>query len=85
MAKAVFNKKKTLFTSTLDLNLRKKLVKCYISTIALYGAETWTLRSADQKYLQSFEMWCWRRMEKIVWNDYVRNKVILRVNEQRHI
>jgi hypothetical protein len=34
MAKAVFNKKKTLFTSKLDLNLRKKLVKCYIWSIA---------------------------------------------------
>jgi len=30
MAKAAFNEKKTLFTSKLDLNLRKKLVKCYI-------------------------------------------------------
>jgi hypothetical protein len=39
MAKAAFNKKKTLFTSTLDLNLRNNLVKCYIWTIALYGAE----------------------------------------------
>ena len=65
MAKAAFNKKKTLFTSKLDLNLRKKPVKCYIWSMALYGAETWTLRTADQKYLESFEMWCWRRMEKI--------------------
>ena len=40
MAKAAFNKKKALFTSTLDLELRKKLVKCYIWSIALYGAET---------------------------------------------
>jgi hypothetical protein len=39
MAKAC-NKKKTLFTSKLDLNLRKKLVKCYIWSVALYGAET---------------------------------------------
>ena len=39
--KAVFNKKKTPFTSTLDLNLRKKLVKYYIWSMALYGAETW--------------------------------------------
>jgi hypothetical protein len=51
MAKAAFNKKKNLFTSKLDLNLRKKLVKCYIWSIALYGAETWTLRKVDQKYL----------------------------------
>jgi hypothetical protein len=40
MAKAAFNKKRTLFTSTLDLELRKKLVKCYVWSIALYGAET---------------------------------------------
>ena len=53
VAKAVFNKK-TLFTSKLDLNLRKKLVKCYIWSMALYGAETWTLRAADEKHLESF-------------------------------
>ena len=86
MAKAAFSRKKTLFTSQLDLNLRKKLTKCYIWSMALYGAETWTLRAADQKYLESFEMWCWRRMEKIIWTDHVRNEeVLLRDNEQRNI
>jgi hypothetical protein len=44
----------------------------------LYGAETWTLRKVDQKYLKSFEMWCWRRMEKISWTDRVRNEEVLR-------
>jgi len=68
------------------LKLRKKLVKCYILNIALYGAETWTLRAVDQKHLESFEMWCWRRMEKISWTDHVRNEeVLLRVKEQRNI
>ena len=76
----------TLFTSTLDLQLRKKLVKCYVWSIALYGAETWTLRAMDQKHLETFEMWCWRRMEKISWTDHVRNEdVLLRVKEQRTI
>jgi hypothetical protein len=74
MAKAAFNKKKNLFTSKLDLNLRKKLVKFYIWSIALYGAEMWTLRKVDQKYLESFEMWCWRRMEMISWTNRVRNE-----------
>ena len=86
IAKAAFSTKKTLITSTLELKLRKKLVKCYIQSMALHGAEPWTLRAADQKYLESFEMWCWRRMEKIIWNDHVRNEeVLLRVNEQRII
>jgi len=52
----------------------------------LYGAETWTLQAADQKYVESFEMWCWRRMEKISWTDHVRSEeVLLRINEQRNI
>jgi hypothetical protein len=58
MVNAAFNKKKkNLFASKLDLNLRKKLVKCYIWSIALYGAETWTFQKVDQKYMESFEMW----------------------------
>jgi hypothetical protein len=57
MAKAAFNKKKNLFTSRLDLNLRKKVETCYTWSI-VYGVETWTLRKVDQKYLESFERWC---------------------------
>jgi len=69
----------------LDLELRKKLVKCNIWSTALYGTETWTLGAVDQKLLESFEMWCWRRMEKISWMDKVRNEeVLLRVKDQRN-
>jgi len=83
MAKAAFNKKRTLL---LDLELRKKLLKCYIRSIALYGAESSALRAVDQKSLEIFEMWCWRRMEKISWTDHVRNEeILLRVKEQRNI
>ena len=47
---------------------------------------TWTLRAIHQQHLDSFEMWCWRRMEKISWTDHVRNEeVLLRVKEQRNI
>jgi len=85
-AKTAFNKKRTLFTSTLDLELRKKLVKCYVWSIALYGAETWKLQAVDQKHLESFELWCWWRMEKISWTDHVRNEeVLLGVKEQKNI
>jgi hypothetical protein len=52
----------------------------------LYGAETWTLRKVDQKYLRSFEMWCWRGLKKISWTDRVRNEEVLhRVKEDRNI
>jgi hypothetical protein len=49
MAIAAFNKNRALFSSTLDLELRKKLVKCYIWSIALCGAETWTIRAVVLK------------------------------------
>jgi len=86
MAKAAFNKNKTLFTRKLHLNLRKKLVTCYIRSRASYGAETWILQRVDQKYPERFEMWCWRWMEKIIWTNHVMNEEILHtVKEERHI
>jgi hypothetical protein len=58
----------------------------YIWSIALYGAETLMLRAVDQKQLESFEIRCWRRMEKISWTDHVRNEeVLLRRKEKRNI
>jgi hypothetical protein len=63
MAQVTFNKKTILLACKLDLNLRRKLVKCYTWSIDLYCAEFWKLRKIDQKYLASFEMWCWNRIE----------------------
>ena len=63
---STFKKKRTLFVSRLDQNLRRTLVKCYIWSIELYGAETWTLRKIDKKYVECFEMWCWERMKKVI-------------------
>jgi hypothetical protein len=40
----------------MDLNLRKKLVKCSIWSTAFYGAETWALRKVDQTYLENFAL-----------------------------
>ena len=63
-----------------------RIIITQYTIIALYGAETWTIRAADQKHLESFKMWCWRRMEKISWTDRVRNEeLLLTVKEQRNI
>jgi hypothetical protein len=40
-------------------------VKCFIWRITSRGAEAWALRNVDEKCLGIFEMWCWRKMEKI--------------------
>jgi hypothetical protein len=47
MAKAAFSRKEALVVGKLDLNLMKKLFKCYIRSVALYDAETWTFRKVD--------------------------------------
>ena len=50
----------------------------------MYGAETWTLQRNEQKQLEAFEMWVWRRMESVKWTDKIKNAVVLeRVGEGR--
>jgi hypothetical protein len=65
MTTAAFNKMKALFISKLDLNSGKKLAE-YIWSVALYGVETWAPLKVGQKNQGSFEMWCWKRMERSV-------------------
>jgi len=65
MVKAAINKDNTLFTSELDFTLREKLVKCYIWSIALYGAKKLDTSESIPAISGKFEMWCWRRMEKM--------------------
>ena len=69
-----FNRKISLLTSKLTIELRKKLVRCYVWSIVLYSSEIWTLRKLAWKYVESFEMWCWRRMEEIKWSEKVTNE-----------
>jgi len=72
-----------LFSSKLDVNLRKKLVKCYIWSIGVYGPENWIVRKAHHKYMESLRTWpCrrerWRRsVGLIVW--------WMRIKEERSI
>jgi len=52
----------------------------------LYGAEKWAHQKVDQKYLEGFETWCWRKMEKISSTDRMRNEeVSQRVKKTRNI
>ena len=84
MAKEAFNRKRSIFCRPLEKELRKRLVKCFVWIVALYGAETLTLRRNEQKGLEAFEMWIWRRMERVKWTDKIKNAAVLgRVGEGR--
>jgi hypothetical protein len=49
------------------------------------GAETWIVRKVGKKYLERFEMCCWRRREKISWTDGVKCEVLQKVKKERNI
>jgi hypothetical protein len=55
----------------LDRDLGKKLVKCFVWSVLFYEAETWALKKFDRDRLEAFEMWTWRRMERISWRDKI--------------
>jgi hypothetical protein len=57
------HQEKYSFHQQIGLKFKEETSKVLHLEQTLYGAESWTLRKVDQKYLESFEMWCWRRME----------------------
>ena len=84
MAKETCNRKISIFCGCLEKELRKRLVKCFVLSVALYGAETWTLRRNEQKRLETYEMWIWTRMHRVKWTNKIKNAVVLeRVGEGR--
>jgi len=86
MVKKVFMEKKKLFAGKMNLELKKRIMKCLVWSVALYAAETWTLKQTDRRRLEAFEMYIWRRMEKISRLDKVTNEEVLRsLNEDRQI
>ncbi|KAJ4436368.1 hypothetical protein ANN_19000 [Periplaneta americana] len=52
-------------------------MKCFVWSVALYGAETWTVRRSEEKRIEAFEMWIRRRMERVKWTDRIRNEAVL--------
>ena len=79
MAKDAFNKRRELLSQRMDRKLKKKIIKAVVWSVALYGLETWTMRKDEIDKLQAFEMWIWRRMEKINWRDKITNEQVLEI------
>ena len=67
------NKKQLLGSNNLSLEVKKKLIKSYIWSVALYRSETWTLGKNEERVVNAFETGCWRRMLKIKWTDRITN------------
>lgn len=54
------------------------MLKTYVWSVLLYGCETWCISDSDRNKLDAFEMWCYRRMQKISWRDHISNEAVLK-------
>ena len=52
-----------------DITLSKKvcLVKAMVFPLVMYGCESWTIKKAEHQRIDAFELWCWRRLLRVLW------------------
>ena len=54
------------------------LVKAMVSPVVMYGCESWTIRKAECRRIDAFELWCWRKLLRVPWTARRSNKSILK-------
>ena len=65
---------------TRDITLPTKvhLVKAMVFAIVMYGCESWTVKKAERRRIDAFELWCWRRLLRVPWTARRSNQSILK-------
>ena len=65
---------------SIDLTLPTKvcIVKAMIFPVVIYGCEIWTIKEAEHRRIDAFELWCWRRLLRVPWTERRSNKSILK-------
>ena len=65
---------------SIDLTLPTKvcIVKAMIFPVVIYGCEIWTIKEAEHRRIDAFELWCWRRLMRVPWTERRSNKSILK-------
>ena len=63
-----------------DIILSKKdhLVKAMVFPVVMYGCESWTIKKAEHRRIDAFELWCWRRLLRVPWTARRSNECILK-------
>ena len=63
-----------------DITLPTKvhLVKAMIFSVVMYGCESWTIKKAERRRIDAFELWCWRRLLRVPWTARRSNQSVLK-------
>ena len=63
-----------------DITLPAKvhLVKAMVSPVVMYGCESWTIKKAEHRRIDAFELWCWRSLLRVPWTARRSNQFILK-------
>ncbi|KAB0347734.1 hypothetical protein FD754_012591, partial [Muntiacus muntjak] len=76
--KAMTNLDSILKSQDITLPAKVHLVKAMVFPGVIYGCETWTIKKAERQRIDSFELWCWRRLLRVPWTARRSNQSILK-------
>ena len=62
----------------LTLSTKVRLVKAMVFLVVMYGCESWTIKKAEHRRIDAFELWCWRRLLRVPWTSRRSNQSILK-------
>src|SRR5574340_287474 len=69
----------SIFKSTdIPLPTKVRLVKAMVFPVVMYGCESWTVKKAERRRIDAFELWCWRRLLRVPWTARRSNQSILK-------
>ena len=60
------------------LPTKVRLVKAMVFPVVMYGCESWTIKKAERRRIDAFELWCWRRLLRVPWTARRSNQSILK-------
>ena len=76
--KAVTNLDSILKSRDITLSTKVYLVKAMVFPVVMYGCESWTIKKAERRRIDAFELWCWRRLLRVPWIARRSNQSILK-------
>ena len=76
--KAMINLESILKSRDITLLTKIRLVKAMVFPVVMYKCESWTIKKAECRRIDAFELWCWRRLLRVPWMARRSNQLILK-------